>query len=65
MSKLSLITATVASLLAIETARSAEVASANDTAQVLAGMPPSTESPLSALPYAMSAFLRKRTFVSV
>ena len=38
-----------------ETVRSAEVASANDIARVLAGTLPSTESPLSALPHAKSA----------
>jgi hypothetical protein len=57
MNKLSLITAIVARLLslAIGTARSAEVASANDTARVLGGVPPSIESPLSAFPHAISA----------
>ncbi len=51
MNKLSLITAVVASLLsfAIGTAHSAEVASANDTARFLAGMPPSADSPLARL----------------
>jgi hypothetical protein len=51
MNKLSVITAVVASLLsfAIGTAHSAEVASANDTARFLAGMPPSADSPLARL----------------
>ena len=51
MSKLSLITAVAASFLsfAIGTAQSAEVASADDTARFLAGMPPSAGSPLAPL----------------
>ena len=51
MNKLSLITAVVASLLsfAIGTAQSADMASANDTARFLAGMPPSADSPLARL----------------
>jgi hypothetical protein len=51
MNKFRLITAVVASLLsfAIGTAHSAEVASADDTARFLAGMPPSADSPLTRL----------------
>jgi hypothetical protein len=51
MNKLRLITAVVASFLsfAIGTAHSAEVASANDTARFLAGMPSSAGSSLAAL----------------
>ena len=51
MNKLSLIAAVVTSLLsfAIATANSAEVASADDTARFLAGMPPSAGSPLALL----------------
>jgi hypothetical protein len=48
MNKLSLITAVVASFIsfAIGTAQSADVASTDDTARFLAGMPPSADSPL-------------------
>jgi hypothetical protein len=51
MSKLGLITAVAASFLsfAIGTAQSAEVASADDTARFLAGMPPSADSALAPL----------------
>ncbi len=51
MNKLSLVTAVVASYLcfAIGPANSAELASADDTARFLAGMPPSAGSPLAPL----------------
>lgn len=51
MNKLSLVTAVVASTLsfAIGPANSAELASADDTARFLAGMPPSAGSPLAPL----------------